>query len=602
MSIARQISAGIEYCRVIGASLDPERHIFIDRNRSGRTMAGRSALHALLAAARAGLFDSLVVQGLERLTRNVADAAVMHAELESLGITIHVVTRGSISGSEMILSSFQHQKELDALVERINDGRRRAARSGSMIGSRPKYGYDRVPDDRGFVVNTEQALIVRRCFERIDGGMTRRQLVKALKAEGVVALRGRPWAISQLHRRNGYGLLQDPVYKGTWTWARGTNDPITIETPHLAIVDAELFDRVQEKLSRSAALPWGKGRGVGLLTGKVRCSCGMPMTRSGSWIICSKEPHWDPCTEGTGIPKDEAERQYYRVLLDEVLEPSRFSHWDSVRTKCLEKMNLEATAECSLLQMRLDQIGSDLDSFGDEFHDDPIASAIVGPLEAEFHDLWEKREKLRSLTGLRLEETEAKALRTLISGMIVKVPYRTTDPQEIAAVSRMHELVPRMVVERRNGQIELRFLLGVLGAGLKEDMPQPDSVRWIGRPCPQPPRGIIRRPEAVLQHHRDAAAGRYAFTEREWSAVAHLFEPMGRLKGGHRLYAEALIFVARTGMPINMLPERYAGRVLQMGPIRKFGFWPRMLAALDALGSDLVRDIDRNRFAARRSA
>jgi len=602
VSITRQISAGLDYCRRAGMSLDAERFVFIDRNRSGATMAGRTSLHALLAAAREGQFDALVVQGLERLTRNVADAATIQGELESLGITIHVVARGAVSGREIILSSFQYQKELEAITSRIVDSRRRAARNGSMIGSRPKFGYDRLPEGRGLVVNDEQAAVVRRCFEDVDAGMTCRQLVKALKSEGIVGLRGRPLTMCQLYHPPGLGILLDPTYRGAWTWARRTDDPITVETPQLGIVDADLFERVGKKLRLAKFTPWKKGMGVGLLTGKVKCSCGRSMVKSGTRMICHREPYMDPCTARTEIPLIEAERQYYRVLLDEILEPSRFADWDIVRTRCFEEMELTAAAERTRMKARLDEITADLESFDDDSCEDPIISAIVGPLEAEFHDLWEKREKLSSLAALRFDRAEAEALRTVVSRMIVKVPYRITDPQEIAAVSLLHGLVPRMVVERRDGRIELRFLLGVLGTGIEEQMPEAASTRWIDRTCPRTPRGVIRRPEAVLQHHRDADAGRYAFTDREWEAVAGLFEPMGRLKGGSRLYAEALIFVARTGMPVNMLPERYGGRVLHMAPIRRFGFWPHMLAALDALGSDLVRDIDRNRFEKRRPA
>lgn len=602
ISITRQISAALDHCRKIGASLDAEHHIYIDRNRSGRTMAGRASLEALLTAARHGRFDVVIVQGLERLTRNTADAVAIHAELEVLGIAIHVVGKGLISGKEMILRSFQHEKELDAIVERVLDGRRRAAESGNMIGSRPKYGYDQLPGRRGLIINSEQASVVRRCFESINGGMSCRQLVRKLKSEQVSGPGGRPWRIYQLYQSRGWGLLQDQVYKGVWTWGRGSGNPVAVDAPDLAIVDAELFDRVNERLRTPVATAWAKGTGVGLLTGIGKCICGRSMIRSGTRLICHRELHMDPCTARSEIPLIEAERQYYRVLLDEVLEPSRFEDWQLVRAESLNEMQLSAECERSRIGARLDEIMARLDEFDDEVSDNPILSAIVGPLEAEFHDLWEKREELASLTALHVDRAEAEGLRAIIQRMIVKVPYRATDPQEIAAVSRMHELVPRLIVGRQDGRIVLRFLLGVLSPGQEKQPPEAGSVRWIRRPCPQTPRGVIRRPEAVLLHHREAEAGRYVFDDREWAAVAHLFEPMGRLKGGHRLYAEAMIFVARTGMPTNMLPERYARRALQMRPIRESGIWPRMLALLDAMDSPLVRGIDRNRFAGRRSA
>lgn len=602
VSITRQISAGIDHCRRIGASLDAEHHIFIDRNRSGRSMAGRASLQALLTAARSRLVDIVVVQGLERLTRSVVDAVAIHAELEALGIAIHVVGQGAVSGRQMLLKSFLHQKELDTLVMRCNDGRREAARSGSLIGSRPKYGYDQLPDGRGLVVNPTQASIVRRLFESIDGGLSRRQLVIKLRTEGVIGPKGRPWSTYRLYDARELGVLQDQTYKGVWNWGRRSEDPIRIDVPHLAIVDEELFDRVNEKIRTSLAGPWPKGTGIRLLNRIAKCACGRSMVLSGTSLVCHPEPHRERCTVRSCMAVMEAERQYYRVLLDEVLDPSRFAGWQTVRDESLDRMQQAAECERSRIAARLDEVASELDPLDEEALDDPMTSAIAGSLEAEFHVLWERREKLASLTALRLDEVEANRLHTIISRMIVKVPYRPTDPEEVAAVARMHELVPRMIMERQGGELVLRFLLGVLRQGMEEQLPEAGSDRWILRPCPPPPRGVIRRPEVVLMHHRDADAGLYAFADREWAAVARLFEPLGRLKGGHRLYAEAMIFVARTGTPVDMLPERYARRQLLMSPIRRSGIWPRMLAILDAMGSELVRGIDRNRFAGRRAA
>jgi DNA invertase Pin-like site-specific DNA recombinase/transposase len=600
VSITRQISAGLDYCRQIGASIDAEDHIFIDRNRSGRTMSGRTSLHALLAAARSHQFDFLVVQGLERLTRSMADAVAIQAELEGSGIAIHVVGRGAVSTQEILLCSHQHQKELDALVERINDGRRRAASSGRMIGKRVPYGYDRAADGSGLIVNTEQASVIRRCFESIDGGISRCRLIGMLKAESVLGPGGRPWQITHLYKPDGYGRLQDPIYKGLWTWGRGGSAPVTIEVPHLAIVDADIFDRVNDKMCASKATSWSRGIKPRLLTGLVTCICGRPMVLSRKHIVCFRRLHENRCMAGTTMRLIDAERQYYRVLLDEILEPSRFVDHEAVRIASFEEIRQAAACESSRLKMRLDEIASELNAFDDEAVDDQIASAIVGPLEVEFHDLWERREKLTSLEALRIDRAEADELRRVISRVIVGIPCIPTDPKEVAAVSRMRELVPRMVVERRGEDIVLRFLLGVLSAGTDKQLPPIGSDRWIERPCPRMPRGAMRLPEVVLFHHRDAEAGRFALTDREWAAVAHLFDPMGRVKGGHRLYAESMIFVARSGIPAGMLPERYARKRLLIGPIRESGIWPRLLAVLDALGSDLVRDIDRDRFAARR--
>ncbi|MGX5850063.1 recombinase family protein [Mesorhizobium sp. PL10] len=58
--------------------------VYEDRARSGASMFGRDGLLALMEAAGQNRFDTLVVEALDRLSRDMADLAGLHKRLSFL--------------------------------------------------------------------------------------------------------------------------------------------------------------------------------------------------------------------------------------------------------------------------------------------------------------------------------------------------------------------------------------------------------------------------------------------------------------------------------------------------------------------------------------
>jgi len=604
VSISRQVAVSESHCRQIGAVHDSHTLLFIDRHRSGTTTSGRVSLKALLAAARERLFDTLVVQGIDRLTRNSADAAIIVAEFDVLGIAIHVAGTGQVAGEEVVLKAFQYQKELDSLVARICRGYRDAVESGRLIGSRTRYGYDRLPRGTGLIINVEQALVLERCFEDIDAGVNRSELADRLNAEGIPGPRGKPWHRRSFHLGDGSGQLQNTLIKGVWTWDRHAVEPVTLKVPDLAIIDAPLFDRVNAKLGEvrnRKALP----EGVRVLSHVARCTCGSPLLTTGRGkldtdrMACRHPLDEGPRTERSSIAVVEAERRYLRFIHDNILAPSLLDDWQSIRDRAFEDILRSAEEERRDLMRRIDDVARRMDEADDESGQEGWLLAYMGNLEKEYHDLWRSRDRIESPARLQVDEEEAGRLRATIAGMLRSVPYRVTEQSEIAAVARMHQLVPRMVVGScRDGYYDVRYLLGVSSASTAPTLPDEDSDLWIARRHPVPPRGALRRPERIIHFHGLAAQGRFAFTEAEWTSVHHLFVDARLPAIEPRAFAEALIFLAVSRLPPSMLPERYEGFQGGRGSLSSYRhMWLAMIAILEEQGSRLVEDVDRHRFA-----
>ena len=66
-----------------------------DKARSGASLFGRDGLMRLMDAARDRTFDVVIVEALDRLSRDMEDLAGIHKRLSFLGVEIHAVHDGT---------------------------------------------------------------------------------------------------------------------------------------------------------------------------------------------------------------------------------------------------------------------------------------------------------------------------------------------------------------------------------------------------------------------------------------------------------------------------------------------------------------------------
>jgi site-specific DNA recombinase len=236
-----------------GWALLPAR--YDDGGLSGGTLE-RPALRRLLADVRAGRLDLVVVYKVDRLTRSLADFAKIVEIFDAAGVSFVSVTQQFNTTTSMgrltlnmLLSFAQFEREVTG--ERIRDKVAASKRKGMWMGGTVPLGYD--ARDRKLVVNEAEAATVRRIHAAYLALGSVRLLKERLKAEGVVGKSGRP-----LGRGALFHLLQNRVYRGEVVH-KGAVYP----GEHAAIVDAELWERVQQRLRAARAeARGGEGGGV----------------------------------------------------------------------------------------------------------------------------------------------------------------------------------------------------------------------------------------------------------------------------------------------------------------------------------------------------
>jgi site-specific DNA recombinase len=215
----------------------------------------RPALQRLLADIQAGKIDCVVVYKVDRWSRSLLDFARMMETFERHHVAFVSVTQQFNTAHSMgrlvlnVLLSFA-QFEREIISERTRDKIAAARRKGKWSGGLPLLGYDVDPRGSKLVVNAEEAPRVQSIFALYleCGGLI--ATVQALDKRG---WRNKRWQTRKGHLCGGlpftkgslHHLLTNVVYLGKVKYKKEVHTG-----EHQAIVDSQIWQQVQEKLSR----------------------------------------------------------------------------------------------------------------------------------------------------------------------------------------------------------------------------------------------------------------------------------------------------------------------------------------------------------------
>ena len=228
-------------------------NLYDDGGLSGGTME-RPALLRLLADIKSGKVHIVVVYKVDRLTRSLADFAKIVDVLDANDASFVSVTQSFNTTTSMgrltlnmLLSFAQFEREIAG--ERIRDKIAASKAKGMWMGGTIPLGYD--VKERKLVINEVEAKLVRHIFARYAelGSVTLLQAEldahghrsKRREGAGGLIAGGRRFSRGIL-----YLILQNRLYRGE-VEHKGNVYP----GQHEAIVEAELWTLVQEKLAAS---------------------------------------------------------------------------------------------------------------------------------------------------------------------------------------------------------------------------------------------------------------------------------------------------------------------------------------------------------------
>lgn len=177
----------------------------------------------------------------------------------------------------------------------MNNGRLLSVQNGNFIGTKPPYGYKKIQIKEG--KNTcytlepipEEAEVVKLIFEMYAQGLGSHRIARRLNEMGLKTQLGNKWGAESLAR-----LRRNEHYLGKVVWNRRqsvkviedgeivTHRPMNHEYlifpgKHPAIIDQELFDKVQEIRGKIPPVK-NKAKCVNPFAGLLFCRCGRSMS------------------------------------------------------------------------------------------------------------------------------------------------------------------------------------------------------------------------------------------------------------------------------------------------------------------------------------
>jgi site-specific DNA recombinase len=145
----------------------------------------------------------------------------------------------------ILLSFAQFEREI--IGERIRDKKLLTARQGKYIGGQPKLGLDIV--DRKYVINQEEAKLVRRIFKMATQMQSCQKIADTLNGEGICSKvyntkTGKTFGGNLYSGRSVYNILTDAKYIG-----QIVHKGVSYQAEHQAIIAEDLFEQVRKILA-----------------------------------------------------------------------------------------------------------------------------------------------------------------------------------------------------------------------------------------------------------------------------------------------------------------------------------------------------------------
>jgi site-specific DNA recombinase len=171
-SLAQQIEALRAFAAREGYEVLKE---ITDPGQSGASLErpGMDKVRDLVAA---GGVSVVLAQDRDRFAREPAYHYLLRREFDEHGVKIRSLNdRGDESPEGELTDGILDQLakyERAKLDERSRRGKKRKAREGKIVATRPDYGFDYNDARDGYVVNPEKMRTVRRIFEMVAEGST----------------------------------------------------------------------------------------------------------------------------------------------------------------------------------------------------------------------------------------------------------------------------------------------------------------------------------------------------------------------------------------------------------------------------------------------
>ncbi|MBT7612256.1 MAG: recombinase family protein [Rhodospirillaceae bacterium] len=396
-------------------------HGYNDRAQSGSSTVLRPGYQRMLEDARAGQFDVIVAEALDRLSRDQADVATLYKQLRFGEIALVTLSEGEIDELHVGLKGTMNAlfiKDLPLKTRRGMEGRIRHGKSAGGLAYGYEVVYEAGPDGKptagGRQIVLEQAEVICRIFREFAGGKAPRRIAHDLNADGIpFGAKGRAWSDTTIRGSvtRGLGILNNELYRGRriWNRQRFIKDPVTgkrvsrvnpesewviDDVPELRIVSDELWQSVHDRMLAIRRSPgvqkaqenpfWTKRRARHLLTRLVVCNkCGGYFTSVGkNYMACGNARRQGTCTSDRSIPRPDLENIILDGLKERLMAPELVKAFIREVHAEIDRGRDQETQQRAARERELDQVERKLSGLIDAIADGFRAPGLQAKLDA----------------------------------------------------------------------------------------------------------------------------------------------------------------------------------------------------------------------------
>jgi len=238
--------------------------IYADEAISGTSRAKREQFNRMLTDAKTGKIDYIITKSISRFARNTVDTLTCVRDLRNLTPSVgcyfekeNIDTLDSKGELILTILSALAQEESRSVSENIRWAiRKKFQRGEPIVDLKRMLGYDKGENGQ-WLINEEQAEIVRYIYEEYLQGVSARQIAFALNQKGITTVMGKQWradAVLLILRNEKYVgdlMMQKTVTQDFLTHKSLENEGLApkyyIKDHHPAIIPRDVFDQIQQR-------------------------------------------------------------------------------------------------------------------------------------------------------------------------------------------------------------------------------------------------------------------------------------------------------------------------------------------------------------------
>lgn len=427
---------------------------------SGESIANRPQMQELLDDVAAGLYDGVVCVEIERLSRgNQLDQVEILDVFKGSKTKIYTLQKVYDLSKEEIdeeyfeFALFMSRREYKTITRRLQRGRLQATKEGYYIGNNLPFGFDKVRQDKGFVLvpNEKEASVVNYIFNEYVAGVGVSTIADTLNNSGIKTKRGYYWDATAIKRIVTNKLYIGKIHSSKLnTWVEGKHDGIIAPA---IFEQAQILDQTKSPKIRKNDIIRNP------LAGLIVCgSCGKLMQRRPSfskveYIICYRSP---ACDHKVSYKLEIIEQEVLKELKEALKNYNYFldNAKDEIKNKRSNKekeLNL-LTKELKNKETQLERACEMLEQ---GIYDIELFKSRTGALSSDIDNIKQRIEEIKA----EPVEDDIKAMQAIPILEKVLEKYPSLDVEQKNKL--LKSIIKSIVLSNVNGEMELNITLKI---------------------------------------------------------------------------------------------------------------------------------------------